>query len=42
MKKNKEMIATVISDYMRTMQNIEIWNERKKNSNYKIKYKMFL
>lgn len=30
MKKNKEMIATVISDYMRTVQNIEIWNEKLK------------
>lgn len=29
MKKNKEMIATVISDYMRTVQNIERNMERK-------------
>lgn len=29
MKKNKEMIATVISDYMRTVQNIKRNMERK-------------
>lgn len=36
------MIVAVINDYIKTMQNMEIWNERKKNSNYKIKYKIFL
>lgn len=31
----------MISDYVKIVQNMKTWNERKKNSNYKIKYKMF-